>query len=117
LVGLDYELPSDPRVGYFGAGPIIGCNALVCLKCRSRVKHADARSTTSNYPPSTDNLIDLHTSPHPESSPLLDSRPVAARSRTYFCRCNWAVAELGIWKPVRPLDVDWACGGHPVEDE
>lgn len=115
LVGLDHELPTDPRIGYFGTGkpPYIGCNNLVCFKCRALVKHADARSVTSAYAPPKEDLEALHASKDPASSPLLDARPMNEKSRTYFCRCDWYAVELGTWKALRFLEQDWACGGHP----
>lgn len=115
LVGLDHELPADPRVGYFGTGepPIIGCNKLVCFKCRALVKHADARAIMQAYPPPREDLEELYASADPAGSPLLDGSPMNARSRTYFCRCDWYSVRLGLARSLNFLEQDWACGGHP----
>jgi hypothetical protein len=116
LVGLDHELPTDPRIGYFGTGkpPWIGCNNLVCLKCKQLVRHVDGRSTTRAYlAPATLDAQELYASPDPASSPLLDARPMNAKSRVYYCRCDLSVASLGGVQALRFLDQEWECGGHP----
>lgn len=114
LVGLDHELPTDPSVGYFGSGkpPLIGCNNLVCFKCRALVKHADSRSVTSHHPPPKSDLEELYNSADPASSPHLAAGAVNAKSRAYFCRCDWYCVELGLARSLNFLEQDWACGGH-----
>lgn len=118
LVGLgEHALPTAPRISFDGTPPFMGCNNLVCLMCRSIVKHADACSTTRAGVPTKEDLEELYASNDPANSPLLDRRPVCARSRTYFCRCTWVAVELGGFKRVRALDDnDWECGGHGESD-
>lgn len=110
LVGLEDDLPADKCIGHFrddGYPPIIGCNNLICMKCRSLVKHVDSRRINQVYPPPREDLIALHMSADPASSSLLQE---SSWSRTYFCRCDWA--SVGDARSLNHLDQDWACGGH-----
>lgn len=112
LVSLEYELPTDPSVAYDGGDPIVGCNHLVCRRCGAEVRHADHRAVPQLYPP--ENLKDLYESPAPESSPLLDARPLHKDSRAYFCRCSWYGCELAGGKDTETMDDhEWRCAGHP----
>jgi hypothetical protein len=115
LVGLDLELPTDPAIAYTGGTPIVGCNHIVCGKCGAEVRHADSRSTTSNYRPPEAELAKLYDSSDPGSSPLLDARPLHEDSRAYFCRCDWAAVDLGGSKSVGDVDALWDCGGHQAK--
>jgi hypothetical protein len=110
LVGLDRELPTDPSVAYSGKPPVFGCNNLVCANCNAVVRHADARSITTQYPPG--DLERLYESADPESSPLLDASPRHAKSRAYFCRCDWYAVNFGGEKWLAHMDQIWRCGGH-----
>lgn len=115
LVSLEYELPTDPSVAYDGGDPIVGCNHLVCKRCGAEVRHADHRAVPALYPP--EDLKDLYESPAPESSPLLDARPLHKDSRAYFCRCSWYGCELSGGKDTETMDDhEWRCAGHPDKD-
>jgi hypothetical protein len=112
LVGLDCELPSDPSVAYSGTPPFVGCNHLVCASCGADVRHADGRSTSSNYPPPRADLEELHKSSVPPSSPLLVGGDIHRDSRAYFCRCDWRAVNLGGALFCDLIDQPWKCGGH-----
>ncbi len=117
LVGLLNELPTDPSIAYAGESPVFGCNHLVCDRCGAVVRHADRRATTSNYPPPRPTIEALYDSPDPASSPLLNAAPVHEDSRAYFCRCDWASADLGRIKSLGDIEARWGCGGHPGPGE
>jgi hypothetical protein len=112
LVGLDHELPADPAVAYSGKPPFIGCNHLVCENCGAVVRHADSRSTSSNYSPPRDELERLYESNDPASSPLLEGGPLHRESRAYFCRCDWRAVNVGGELFCDLIDQPWKCGGH-----
>ncbi len=112
LVSLEFEIPSDPAIAYTGGQPRIGCNHLVCSQCGFDVRHADHRSTTSNPPPPRAKLEELYDSSEPETSPLLDGTPLHAKSRAYFCRCQWLAIDLSGARAVDDIDPMWACAGH-----
>jgi hypothetical protein len=111
LVGLDHELPTDPRLANDGTTPVVGCNHLVCSSCGAVVKHADGRSRGSHYPPG-DIESALYESSDPASSPYLDNKAVDAQSRVYFCRCDWADVNIGGVKSIGSIEAMWSCGGH-----
>ena len=111
LVGLDYELPSDPSVANGeDTLPIVGCNHIVCDDCGALVKHADGRSVTSHFAPG--NISLLYDSAHPEASSMLQTTATDARSRTYFCRCYWRTVHFGGKLPLVVVDRGWFCMGH-----
>jgi hypothetical protein len=108
LVGLDYDLPSDPAVANSSTVRETGCNRLVCADCNAQVRHADGRWITSHYPPTKSALKELYESSQPEASELLGP---GGRGRAYFCLCAWAAASGS--KLVGILDQMWLCDGHP----
>lgn len=113
LVSLERELPMNPAVAYDGKHPVIGCNHLVCTTCGADVRHVDSRSVTSRLPPGRQQLGELYDSPDPAVSPLLNSSPVHAKSRTYFCRCDWYAVNLADARWINDIDQTWQCAGHP----
>ena len=111
LVGLDYELPSNPSVAN-GADTlsIVGRNHIVCDDCGAVVKHADRRATIQHFAPG--NIAELYDSPNPTASPLLAANENDARARTYFCRCYWRTVNLGGKLPLDSVDKGGYCAGH-----
>jgi hypothetical protein len=111
LVAPPREIPSDPGVANTD-DPVVGCNHLVCENCGADIKYVDGRSTTSNYAPVASDLEELYQSLRPETSPLFDSAPLHADSRTYFCRCDWYAVNLSARRRVDDIGQPWKCGGH-----
>jgi hypothetical protein len=73
--------------------------------CRPSLDDAQPAATRAS-------LEELYDSSEPEDSPLLDARPLAAKSRAYFCRCNWLAVDLSGARNVDDIDPMWACAGH-----
>jgi hypothetical protein len=115
LVALNYELPADPSVAYDGGDPAVGCNHLRCYECHAIVRHVAHRGATSHYPPGEETLKALYDASDPAASPLFDSSPRHAESRTYFCKCDWYTVVVGPPKHVSRLDQGWTCQGHGAE--
>jgi hypothetical protein len=112
LVAPPFEIPSDPSVAYDGGERVFGCNHVVCRACGADVKHADGRGVTSHYAPVASELQALYDSTDPGSSPLLDSAPRHADSRTYFCRCDWYAVVTSGKRRVSDTEKSWECAGH-----
>lgn len=108
LVGADYWVPSDP-FEFAPANsilPAIGCNSLRCERCGEPPKGRRGFSTRAGM---TDGgayeAVDA------------DLRPDRA-ALLYACRCQrhveYATRHLDDFETLRPLDLPWSCGGHPL---
>jgi hypothetical protein len=120
LVGPGASIPEEPEeFTHPGMLERIGCNRLVCKRCRARVREGVGFLACGG---TRAQLEAAHAAPDWTTAPGLASGTAqAARSRLYLCRCDAEPVEA-------PIDLEaifttaegeeyrtppWACAGHP----